>query len=75
MKVQFIDFNGEVLAIFPNEIADYNGNLTCYAHIGQHSACHPSLLTEFPKLPYTDTKVKPLLRELELIGYNYLEVL
>lgn len=33
------DFKGEVSAIFPTIPADNFGNLTCYAHVGQHGAC------------------------------------
>lgn len=43
IRVQFIVFQGEVTALFPDE--DEGQNLiTCYAHIGQHSTAHKSLL-------------------------------
>jgi hypothetical protein len=29
----------EITAVFPCEPADLEGNMSCYAHIGQHSAC------------------------------------
>ena len=38
----YLEDNGEVLAYFPNENHDSSGRLkVCYAHTGQHSACHP----------------------------------
>ena len=65
------DENGDCLAVFPYEIADRQGNCTCYAHTGQHSACsYDYVLKETkPCKNYSDLK-----SELERIGYN-LEVI
>lgn len=65
------DENGECLAVFPYEIADRQGNCTCYAHLGQHSACsYDYVLKETkPCKNYVELKA-----ELERIGYN-LEVI
>jgi len=30
--------NGDIVAFFPYDIATHIGDITCYAHIGQHSA-------------------------------------
>lgn len=38
------DHKGEVTAVFPTLPADRWPNMTCYAHIGQHSACSPDWL-------------------------------
>jgi hypothetical protein len=57
---------GNVLAYFPYEI--HNGYVaTCYAHIGQHSACdHEYIIKETkPCLEFKELKI-----ELESIGYE-----
>ena len=57
----------EIIAYFPLEKFD-NLNNTCYAHLGQHSACSPDYVKDLPlatKKEYTE-----LLNELESIGYN-----
>ncbi len=70
----------DVFAYFPNE--KYYGNpdtsnagygfdfkmRTSYAHIGQHSACHPDYTKECK--PATQEQYKDLKSELESIGYN-----
>lgn len=61
--------NGQVFAYFPKETYDRQGVLkTCYAHIGQHSACHPDYLKRCRKA--TPEQYKDLHGELESIGYN-----
>ena len=45
-KAEFVKFlihktSGELIAYFPRIVGDNSGNKTCYAHIGQHSACSP----------------------------------
>ena len=72
-KVFFVkcvdEFEGVIVAVMPEDIADMQGNPTCYAHIGQHSACSKEWYLEQkmakPK-EYAD-----LLRELEDRGYNF----
>lgn len=59
---------GEVIALFPYEIADKAGNITSYMHVGQHSAASLEIIgNTVPALPdeYAD-----LQKELEGIGYN-----
>lgn len=77
-KVLFLiekDSEDEVFAYFPNEIFSTDKGevfYTCYAHIGQHSSCHPDYAKECKQATpdqYNDLKI-----ELESIGYN-LEVL
>ena len=38
--------NGDLIAYFPYQIANFNGyrydNKVCYSHIGQHSSCNTS---------------------------------
>lgn len=60
---------GDVIALFPDEAADYNGNIVSYQRIGQHSAASPDLLTELPDASKSERAA--LLRELtSLIGYD-----
>ena len=63
--------DGTILAVF-NEYADFNYNLTCYAHIGQHSAC--SLEYYRSTKPATAGEYQNLLNELKQIGYNDLKI-
>lgn len=64
--------HGNVLAVFPDEIADGQYNKLCYAHIGQHSAVAPRYYAGLKKA--TPEEYAPLKTELEGIGYN-LEVI
>ncbi len=77
MKVSFyIDSDKDVLAVFPEEYYNwelYNVNmLTCYEHIGQHSACHVDCLKDLRKA--TKEEYTKLLNELIFIGYEDLEI-
>lgn len=56
-----------VFAYFPEEI-HHGESKICYAHLGQHSACHPDYAKEC-KLA-TPEQYEPLRQELESIGYN-----
>ena len=73
-KVKFLfekDSDTEVFAFFPEEI--HNGKVkTCYAHIGQHSACADEYAAECNPAKYAD--YQDLLKELIGLGYK-LEVL
>lgn len=64
-----------VFAFFPeekhNNIEDKM--FVCYAHIGQHSACHIDYANECKEA--TKKQYLPLLNELQSIGYNDLKVL
>lgn len=67
-EVMFRHEDNQVLAVFPYEIADYSGNVSCYAHLGQHSGADYQYILDqtSPALPaeYADLKA-----ELERIGY------
>ena len=61
----------DIFAFFPKEKWKTNTNLfTCYAHIGQHSACHIDYAKECKEA--TKEQYLDLQRELESIGYNLL---
>lgn len=73
-KVKFlIEKDGEdVFAYFPEII--HNDNFkTCYAHIGQHSACHADYAKECKEANYN--QYMGLLKELIGQGYKDLTVL
>ena len=69
-RVQFLIHpqNEEVIAYFPHLPWDRQGNLTCYAHIGQHGACSPEYAKECR--PATKDEYSGLKIELESIGYK-----
>jgi hypothetical protein len=68
----------EILAVFPDEpYGDTAGSLTCYAHLGQHSACCPEYVTNPEALTpeiiirnATPEEYAELKSELEGVGYN-----
>jgi hypothetical protein len=60
---------GDVMAYFPLEDYDTEGFYkVCYAHIGQHSACHPEYVLELT--PAEPEQYAELKKELESIGYK-----
>lgn len=62
-----IEGNNEVFAFFPSNI-HHGVYMTSYAHIGQHSACHPDYASACT--PATGEQYKALKLELEGLGYN-----
>ena len=56
-----------IYAYFP-DMVHYGGLKTCYAHVGQHSACSPQYAKE--SRPATPEEYADLKAELESIGYN-----
>lgn len=71
-KVIFRKFkdNGDVIAIFPEELGD-SSIYTCssYVRVGQHSACDPVGLIPVTKLA-KKSEYKDLACELTNLGYN-----
>ncbi len=63
---------GDVTAVFPTIPGDYSGSMTCYAHIGQRSAC--SLGWYLQTRPAEPADYRPLLEELQAIGYDDLRI-
>ena len=68
-KVIFRKFKNEILAIFPYFVNNYNGDVTCYAHLGQHSDCDYNYVIKNSQ-PINKPKKLPLYNELKSIGYN-----
>jgi hypothetical protein len=60
---------GGVYALFPGLIADDHGHVTCYAHVGQHSAADYDHCIAKSR-PATPAEYAALASELEAIGYD-----
>jgi hypothetical protein len=61
--------DGSIIALFPEDIADMEGNCTAYMHIGQHGAADYSSVIERTK-PVHTKEFMELKKELETRGYN-----
>ena len=61
--------SGDILAVFPHDIADFKYNVTCYERVGQHGAgdYNACLDLTVPALP---NEYRALQRELISIGYD-----
>ncbi len=70
-RVKFVNIEGEVLALFPDELysPDLYGKtkIMSYMHIGQHSAASSSFMRRKAVSP---EKYFSLKTELESLGYN-----
>jgi hypothetical protein len=65
--------SSDVFAYFPEDKADHRGNFTCYAHIGQHSACHPDYASSCKEAERSE--YRGLLIELIGQGYDNLSII
>ncbi len=63
--------DGDVIALFPNEQADNEGNVMSYMKIGQHGAASKELILELR--PATLEESEDLKNELTKIGYDWIE--
>lgn len=63
------DFKGTIFALFPHLVADLQGNIMSYQHIGQHSGANYLHCIKTSK-PATEKQYKDLKSELEQIGYS-----
>jgi hypothetical protein len=61
--------SGEIYAIFPYILCDFEGNVTVYQHIGQHSAGDLQHCIRTSSLA-KEEEYKDLKSELESIGYK-----
>ena len=64
-RVTFRILDGEPVAFLPDVPADLAGNVTCYAHVGQHAAADPALLDTLPAAGYLE--YRDLLSELRAV--------
>lgn len=67
VRVKFVVFNSEVLALFPDFPEWERDMITSYAHIGQHGNAHKSLLR---RKKLDEPQYRELLTELQMIGYE-----
>ena len=58
-----------IMALFPYEIENHNGDVMSYMHIGQHGSANYNHCID-STIPATPDEYKDLLKELETIGYN-----
>lgn len=62
--------DGTIIAIFPHNVWDLNGNVGCYAHLGQHGGASYNWCIEKTKLAKPE-EYMDLFRELtQYYGYN-----
>lgn len=74
MKVIFRIYNdGQVIALFPELTNRRNYCVESYMHIGQHSDADYSGVIQSTRLA-KESEYKPLMSELEAIGYDDLKV-
>jgi len=72
IKTVFREYqDGEIIALFPYEIADHNYNCLIYAHIGQHGVANYTHVIDTTKPAKDAQKLK---KELESIGYEIQEI-
>lgn len=62
---------GDVIALFPNEKADFEGNIMSYQYLGQHGGACPSLALDL-EVPSIE-EAQELFIELKRVGYDDLE--
>ncbi len=60
--------NNEIIAFMPYDICNWQGDFTCYAHIGQHSTTNYNYYLRCK--PATQEEYKSLYNELKNIGYE-----
>jgi hypothetical protein len=60
--------DGEVIALFPYEIADHNGAVSSYMHVGQHSGADLGIIQDTK--PASPEEYGDLAAELRSIGYD-----
>lgn len=63
------EFKGTVFALFPHEVCDFDGNVTTYEHIGQHSTATYDYCIKISRLA-TESEYNDLKKEMESLGYN-----
>jgi hypothetical protein len=62
--------DGDICAFFPYDISDSKGNITHYAHIGQHSQAAWEYYLKDTKPCKSPNEYNDLFQELESLGYN-----
>jgi len=65
---------GEVIALFIDEIANSDGDVGSYMHIGQHSPADYTACIQATRKA-TPQEIKPLLKELHRVGYRNIKMM
>lgn len=65
--------NGDIIALFPDDVNPHDGTVTSYMHIGQHSAADYNNVIALTK-PATEDEYHDLLTELKQVGYVNLNI-
>ena len=65
--------DNEIIALFPDEIANEHNECWSYMHIGQHSPADYNGVIRSTK-PAAEDEYAPLLEELKYVGYDDLKV-
>lgn len=68
------EISNGIIALFPNEIANSNGECGSYMHYGQHSPADYKVVIE-NTIAATKEEYTPLYNELVAIGYDDLQVI
>jgi len=61
--------DGEIIALMPHDVVDFEGNVNSYMHVGQHGAADFVRMIAKTK-PATDAECIDLKREMESFGYK-----
>lgn len=65
--------NGDIIALFPDDVNQHDGTVTSYMHIGQHGAAdYAGVIAD--TFPAQENEYRDLLNELKAIGYTDLRV-
>ena len=63
-------FKGTIFALLPHEVCDFDGNVTTYQHVGQHSAGDYNHCIKTSR-PATEAEYADLKKEMEGLGYDF----
>lgn len=61
---------GVIIALFPYELFNYHGNVTCYEKVGQHGEADYGHVVGTLTTSATESEYSELKSELESLGYN-----
>lgn len=67
--ILFRKWRGDIIALFPHEVCDYDGHVTSYMHVGQHGGADYKGIIRCSR-PAKPEEYADLKRELENIGYR-----
>ena len=62
------DFKGTLMAFFPHEVNDFNGNVVCYDNMGHSGADYKHCMRQSRMA--TESEYKDLKMQMEGMGYN-----